>query len=205
MDQSSNLLRQDLANRIAYIKKQMADGATGPLRVAERVVALSDEWESQWRGALESDEDFRTWLRRQLGRGRDLAWFVVRRDAVRSIGRLATCFHHEAAVWLHQRGLDAASLDKVAKAAYAFAKNQGDNPLSKTQALRVYAEVLGSAPRQARATRPCGECAGRDALVEMLQETLVRQEAEISGLRAELAGLRVALSEHSAAPVGAGT
>ena len=160
----------ELQNRLGSIKKLLADGATGPLRAAEGVITLAAEWETKFRVVDELDEDFQTFLRRTLGRGRTVRWFQVRKDAVDAFGLRDACLlHHDAAVWLHQRGLSKGDIQRVLLRAVGAYKAQGNNPLTRPQLLRVFVEVMGERPRMPKS---CAGCAERDELIAKLRAEL---------------------------------
>jgi hypothetical protein len=95
-----NLVR--LVEVAARFRKAMSDSATGPLRVAEEVMAIANEWD---RYADEADGlSCTAWLSKNIGKGCGLAFFKRRFDSVEALGEdVRRWMHHDAAVWVAQR------------------------------------------------------------------------------------------------------
>ena len=166
--------KTDLAKRISQIKAHLVDGATGALRAAPEVLVLVEEWDAKYRADADG-QDVQTYLRGYLGPGRNVRFFQVRADAVKAFGLRSACLlHHDAAVWLHQRGLAKPELDKLLLKIGGEFKAQNSNPLTRQQLLRVFKAVMGALPRQ---PRRCVDC-------ETFKATIAKLEAELREARA---------------------
>lgn len=186
----------DLSTRISNIRKALLDGATGPLRAAPEVMALVAVWETKYK-ADAGDVDIQTYLRKALGRGRNVRFFSVRNDAVAAFGlRNASLLHHDAAVWLYQRSLATDSLTKVRAKIAAEFNAQGQNPLTRQQLLRVYQEALGAIPKM---PRNCGGCNEKEGLLAEAQKTIADLQKQVAELQKSNAALQKELAKKSAA------
>ena len=164
-------------------KEALRNGATGPLRIAQEVVAANDKWDAE----KHNGTSFTSELRRALGRGRGLPFFHVRALAVDALGGLrdACMFEHNAAVWLAK----AASNGKLAEAkrlsAIAFNRNLR-SPLTFAQVERATRGLLGRT--KVRVHTDCVGCVARDKelaeLRAMVEEASEPHAKEPKAMRA---------------------
>ena len=135
-------------------RRSLKDAATGPLVIAVEVIAITDDWESYRKdsGGLTAS----AFLRRELGGGRDRAFFERRADAVTKLGEaVRRTMHHEVAVWVAQNfsGLEAR---RVAKALTDSFVRNNKNPLTLAQAKPVAFKVTNR--KTERIEKQCSRC-----------------------------------------------
>jgi len=151
-----------LADRITRWKAALRSADTGPLVIAEDVLQIAGEWERyrvEARGL-----DCTSWLRKELGRGRSLAFFERRAHAVKVLGEACRrVLHHDVAVWIAGRVRDPEAVQRVMWALMRATKKQGGNCLTPAQARPIVLATLGieRAPR----TIGCARCAELERLL----------------------------------------
>lgn len=135
-------------------QKALADAATGPLIVAAEIVTLSENW-AGYRGEA-GGRDCTTWLRDTLGRGKSLAWFTQRHNAVEALGEASRrMMHHEVAVWV-SRNVPPEFYAPVKFMLRREQRENGGNPLTLRQAKPRILRVMGATA--APNAKQCGRC-----------------------------------------------
>ena len=152
MTTSMHLPNESLTQQIGRWRKEMADGATGPLVIASEVVALSKKWEDL--RAQAEGKDLTTWLRAALGPGKGLGYFRKRHEAVKRLGEaIRRTIHHEAAIWLADEVSDL-HWPLVKQHCFAAHRKNNKNPVTKAQAIKIVAAVTGKKP----IAKVCSRC-----------------------------------------------
>ncbi len=148
----------------AKFKAALRDSDTGPLVIAQEVMRIEERWPEYKEEA--GDIECTTWLARELGPGRDFAFFQRRAKAVEKLGE--SCrrkLHHEVAVWLANLKNESAQV-KVAFVALISATNkQRGNCLTLSQAKPIVRKALG-VKAGPRAVKSCERCARLTALLQ---------------------------------------
>lgn len=145
---------RSLAEVGSKLKSAMGDAAFGPLIVAAEVVELAKHWKAF--EAEAGDLSCAGWLQSTLGRGKDLAFFTRRHDAVKRLGEASRRrIHHDVAVYVLNNVTDE-HLRKVKEMLFREYTANGKNPLTLMQAQPRIREVIGS--RASTRKRTCKRC-----------------------------------------------
>lgn len=149
---SSVAVKRRLVEVQAKIRAAMDNAATGPLIIAADVMAVAESWELYEEEAKGLSCD--GWLKKNIGRGRGLAFFARRYRAVKFIGEDARRWlHHDAAVWIAQK-VPADQCEAVKDALYrAYAKDR--TVLSPAQTKAIVMPLIG---RNAVRVKTCKRC-----------------------------------------------
>ncbi len=156
--------RETLADIARRLRPAMAGAACGPLIVAADVVKLADNWtlyqaEANGRSPAE-------WLIKTFGKGKDLAWFTRRFEAVELIGEAARrTWHHEAAVWVVDHVRDVTHVQRLNVAVMEERKRNGNNPLTKVQ-VTLLAKKIGILVSKTKPHKTCGRCGVLEAALK---------------------------------------
>ena len=166
---TNHTIPPELLRNIREIAEICSSSKTGPLKVAGRVIGLSERWEKDG-FHLKTELDFATFLREHMGNNYDVRYFTVRHDAVKKFGlRQACMMEHQGAVWLFGRRLgDDEEKQVIHQVGRAF-KEQNDNPLTLQQLIGLYKKLLGDRPMRART---CAECKKKDLEIAQLKAEL---------------------------------
>ena len=172
----------DLLEVGGRLRKALSDSATGPLVIAAEIVQLSEAWDqvpdpvpvTSGSSAMQAERaaslreqaggsSCDAWVRAKVAPG-GLAFFTARHKAIERIGEAARrTVHHEVAVWVDRHVSDA-QLGEVKQALMRGAKAQNGSPLTKAQAMRVLAKLLGLKPK----AHGCSRC---EQLEKVLRES----------------------------------
>lgn len=137
---------EDLSECAKRWATALRDGNVGPLRVAEEIVAVADAWDARGYRQQAKGLAATTWLRENVDGGKNLAYYRVRAEAVRLLGRVVlNNVHHQVAVWLYR---------SVPKEKWEWcvgvlvrARKENVAPLSLQQARLVLASVVAARGR----------------------------------------------------------
>lgn len=166
--------QENFATRTERLRKGLADGATGPLRMAKEVLAVTAEWDTY---KDEANVTAAQWIR-SLRHGVDMRFFALRAVAAERIGADARRWDHEAAIWAvgqPQAQNDLALRTLVKRVAEERAKaGPVGPPLCKNAVRRIALEVWG-APAKKPKVIECSDCG--------------EKAAEIAALKAQLAAV----------------
>lgn len=144
-----------LSTSVKKWRAALRDADVGPLIIAGEVVHFVDHWD-EYRHEV-GNLTASAFLRRELGRGRDAAFFRRRADAVAKLGEdIRRWMHHEVAVWI------AANFDGQEAEGAVFVvrketktKHHG-NPLNYAQAKPIVEKALNR--KTERAAQTCPRC-----------------------------------------------
>jgi hypothetical protein len=166
---------KDFETLFASWRKQLKDGALGPLLIAQDVVAASEDWDPKEHDGL----TYSGALRRALGEGRDMGFFRSRSQAVKMLGgmRVAHMLDHQAAVWLTRKAQDSKLSLAIREAADAYNRNHRC-PLTKKQVITATRSVFGVRVKT-RVHEGCALCDSKDKMIEELSVKLRLTEQEM--------------------------
>lgn len=151
-------------------RSALASGDCGPLVIAADVVRVGAEWDEKYKEEA-GGASCTTWLRRELGPGRNLAWFARRHEAVEHLGEsIRRTMHHEVAVWIHDN-VPKEAWTKVVMAVTIAAKKQRGVPLTPPQARRVVCPIIG---KVSGTKRGCSRCSDFEVQVALLEQEIER-------------------------------
>lgn len=146
-------------------RQSLTDAATGPLIVAKEIVELCQHWERHQEdaGGLTAS----AFLRRELGGGRDLAFFNRRVQAIAKLGEdIRRFMHHDVAVWV-ANNFEGEDLLKVKRAIFFATKRSA--PLSLAQSRAIAFKITNQ--HTEKKPRVCASC---EELKELLAKHGIR-------------------------------
>lgn len=163
-------MNQNLRNSVHKWKRALTDAATGPLRIASEIVAIAANWDE-----YKSDAGGLTvsaFLRRELGRGRDLAFFKRRAEAVEKLGdrTVVNWLHHEVAVWIVNNFQEDSKRIRAAFIVAQETKRHNGNPLNLAQAKPILMKAF--AIKTQKQPRTCANCIRLEEVNRELRELL---------------------------------
>lgn len=168
--------QEDIVSKIKNWQKVLRDSATGPLMIAQEVVAGEESWDMKANKGV----SYSSALERALGKGRDLSFFRRRAYAVNRLGgmRNARMFHHQAAVWFHSKVPREKTEMALKICADQFNRNHSC-PLAQNTLFRILGQVCGIPPKTR--IHHCVSCEEKDKQLAELQakvETLEEDRQE---------------------------
>lgn len=129
-----------LATRARRLKQAMQDSASGPLLVAQEIVAIAANWSSYREEA--GGVSCSSWCEKIFGQ--NLAFFQRRYEAVRRLGEDSRrTWHHLAAVWACGQTDDDLALQRLHRLVLRARLDNGHNALSAGQVQRLAPQVFG--------------------------------------------------------------
>lgn len=152
-----------LAAKAREFREALKHGDIGPLLLAPKVIDLTTRWSE-----YEEEADglsAHAWLRRELGKGKTLAWFKRRAEAVEKLGEaIRRTVHHEVAVRVANK-VPADKQELVIQALMRARLKNGHCALSPKQADLVIAEIVGKSPNP----KVCRRCIVLEARIAELE------------------------------------
>lgn len=143
----------DLAQKVSRWSAAMRSADTGPLVIAQEVVAVVDSWDVYKHEA--GDITAQSWLEAKVFRpGLGTRFWRTRARAVEHLGEaVRRTMHHEAAVWVVE------SVPEDQRSALVFRVHQESKrisaPVPRSTVQRLYRAMAGVKPKP----KTCGECA----------------------------------------------
>lgn len=159
-----------LSERVKGWRKALVDADTGPLCIAIDVVKIVDDWETYRKDAKGLTAS--AFLRRELGRGRDVAFFRRRARAVTNLGEhIRRKVNHNVAVWIDQN-FSGPEATRAVFVVCSVAKN-GNNAFSYAQARPIVLTALNR--KTEKQPRECPRCKLLEEEVRLLRDQLEKQ------------------------------
>ena len=158
---------ETLAGKIAKWRTALAQADTGPLVVACEIRDLAEVWDDDLKreaGGL----GLSAYLRKMLGKGKTLRYFMRRAHAVDKLGEsIRRVMHHETAVYCVGQ-VPEKYWEPVKFMLRREQKMNGGNPLTKSMAVRRIRRIVG----KTETTRAvgCQRCATLEARIRELEK-----------------------------------
>lgn len=162
--------KETLSDITKRLRRALADGHAGPLRIAKEVLGVVQRWPTYKDEANMSPNE---WLR-TIEAGANMSYFKVRAKAADRLGSEVVRWDHIAAVWAHRQAVnDKAFKDLVVEVRrQRMERGTGTPPLSKDAVVRVSRLVWGTTPRQPKPPAECEECVRRQSKIEELERRI---------------------------------
>jgi hypothetical protein len=176
MNEATEVPKKPLDKYLSSWRRALTEGATGPLVIAREVVEISERWDDYREevGGLTVS----AFLRRELGRGRDLAFFRRRARAVERLGEdVRRVLHHEVAVWIDQNFEGEESARAAWGLRMATKKDHHGVPFSLAQAKPIVLKLLGR--KTEKVPRTCERCALLEEENRILREKLEERGIQV--------------------------